>query len=252
MKYIPIFFLAIACAQAPTNKNTVALSSLTCSQDNRNSVLGAFRTQIMENPESAKNLYELGRCYYQMNDYARALYYFDQSLARKIDKQSLNAKANTLFQLERFEASLKVFEQSLKTDPGKQDRDHWVAKVNMAKTYYVIGDYDKAYSLWKELEILDNELVRYQVFEGNYLLSVQKSDYKKVEFYYDLLPNNLKTRFDFKFHFAYALVELGQIDRAIPLIIELKQDATPENIYFSRILALEKRVLPERSLAGNE
>ncbi len=252
MKYLPFLFLAIACAQAPTNKKTIALSGLTCNEDNKGQVIGAFRTQIMENPESAVNLYELGRCYYQMKDFARALYYFDQSLTKKVVKQTLNAKANTLFQLERYEASLKTFDQSLKITSDPNDRDHLVAKVNMAKSYYIVGDYDKAETLWKELQKSENELTRYEVVEGLYLLSVQKNDYKKVETYYDLLPNNLKVRFDLKFHFAYALVELGQVDRAIPLIMELKQEVTLENVYFSRILSLEKKVLPERSIAGNE
>lgn len=92
-------------------------------------------TEILETiPEENDTLFILGGIYYMKNKHKIALKYFDRALRMtSYDPEILLLKANSLFNLSRFEESIACCNKIKETDPKNKDVIELLAKINAIK-----------------------------------------------------------------------------------------------------------------------
>jgi tetratricopeptide (TPR) repeat protein len=178
-----------------------------------------------EREELAKDYYNLGNAYFELEDFAKAVVYYDRAL--QLDpsiNQGVFNLARTNVETGQYKKSLKLLFQLQEKDP-----ENIMILEMIAYTYYKMGDAENAVSYYRN--ILDIDLYSKRSLYNLSLLEKDKENWTAARSYLERLIE-LEDKPEYRILLAKLAMEQGDVDQAISLYEHLLlEDDVPYEVY---------------------
>jgi tetratricopeptide (TPR) repeat protein len=201
-----------------TNKNYTAISF--CHNGDVEKGLEQLKEKYSEAKLDPEYWNNIGTCYYLKGDISKAKFYYNTAISTAKDKNlaypfALNNLGVMYLKLRQYELAYESFSNARKLSP-----DSLTPVFNLAQFHLSFAEYNNAYEIL--LSLYQKNPKDVDILSSLGTLHLYKKDYNTAISYFSKIQNEHLNRADIATHYAMALYQIGDYEKAILIVKESK------------------------------